>query len=139
MVESSSRIPAHLLVLLAVYCAASLVHFAHNAEFVSEYPNLPAWLTRSKVYLAWLAVTAVGVAGLVLHRLGFRTLGLLVIVAYAALGFAGLDHYWVAPVSAHTLAMNATIGFEVAAAAVLLVATLAHLLRSTMPRPRPRH
>jgi len=119
----------HLLALMLVYCLASLVHFAHNAEFVTDYPNLPAWLTRSTVYGAWFAVTAVGVAGVVLLRLGFRLFGLFVVAGYAALGFAGLDHYWVAPVSAHTLAMNATIWFEVAAAAALLVATLILLIR----------
>lgn len=113
-----------------IYCLASLVHFAHNAEFVSDYPNLPAWLTRSKVYLAWLAVTAVGAAGIVLLKLRFRLPGLVLIGVYAALGFAGLDHYWVAPVSAHSIAMNATIWFEVAAAAALLVAVVVLLFSS---------
>ncbi len=94
--NTSSRIPRYLLALLAVYCAASLIHFVHNAEFVSAYPNLPAGLTRSKVYLAWLAITAVGAAGIFVVRLGARLPGLLLIAAYAALGFAGLDHYWVA-------------------------------------------
>ena len=127
--QPSARIPAFLLVLLALYCAASLVHFAHNAEFVADYPSLPAWLTRSKVYLAWLAVTSVGVAGFVLLRLRLRVIGLLVIAAYALLGFAGLDHYWVAPFAAHSWAMHATIGFEVASAAVLLLATSLLLFR----------
>jgi hypothetical protein len=120
-----ARIPVLVLVLLAVYCAASLVHFAHNAEFVADYPNLPAWLTRSKVYVAWLAVTSVGVAGVILLHLRLRRTGLLLVAGYALLGFAGLDHYWVAPFAAHSLAMHATIGFEVASAAALLVATLA--------------
>jgi hypothetical protein len=128
-----ARMPALLLVLLATYCAASLLHFAHNAEFVADYPNLPAWLTRSKVYLAWLAVTSVGVAGVILLRLRLRVIGLLVVAGYALLGFAGLDHYWVAPFAAHSLAMHATIGFEVASAATLLVATLLLLFR---PMPR---
>ena len=135
MARPRSRVPAHLLVLLAVYCAASLIHFVHNAEFVADYPNLPAWLTRSSVYGAWLAIAAVGVAGVVLLQLGFRVLGLLVIAGYAGLGFAGLDHYWVAPLSAHTLAMNATIWFEVAAAGVLFVAAVAQLLRSGQHSP----
>ena len=39
-----------LAVLLLLYLAASLLHFVHNAEFLSDYPNLPAWLTRSQVY-----------------------------------------------------------------------------------------
>ena len=128
--QVSKRIPSYLFVLLGIYCAASLIHFAHNAEFLLAYPNLPAWLTPSEVWLSWLVVTAVGVAGLCFLRLGLRVLGLLFIAGYAALGFAGLDHYAVAPMSAHTLAMNATIWFEVVAAAVLLVATIALLFRS---------
>jgi hypothetical protein len=124
------RIPRYLSVLLIIYCGASLVHFAHNAEFLSEYPNLPVWLTRSRVYLAWLAVTAVGAGGVVLLRLGLRSPGLLLIAGYAALGFAGLDHYWVAPVAAHSLAMNATIWGEVAAAAALFVTAGVSLLRA---------
>ncbi len=127
--QPSARIPGYLLALLAIYCTASLIHFVHNAEFVSAYPNLPPWLTRSKVYFAWLAITAVGGAGILLLKSGLRLPGLLLIAGYAALGFAGLDHYWVAPASAHTLAMNATIGFEVAAAAALLMVTIALLLR----------
>jgi hypothetical protein len=130
MAQSSSRIPKYLLVLLIIYCAASLIHFAHNAEFISEYPNLPNWLTRSKVYFAWLAVTAVGAAGIVLLKLRFRLPGLLLIAGYAALGFAGLDHYGMAPMSAHSLAMNATIWFEVTAAAALFVAAVALMFRS---------
>jgi len=133
--QDPARVPRFLFVLLAIYCGASLIHFAHNAEFVRDYPNLPVWLTRSKVYLAWLAATSVGIAGVALLSLRFRLLGLLVVAGYAALGFAGLDHYWVAPLAAHSLAMNVTIWFEVASAAVLLAATLTLLLRSVRSPP----
>jgi hypothetical protein len=122
------RVPRYLFVLLAVYCGASLIHFVHNAELISEYPNLPVWLTRAKVYLAWFAITFVGIAGILLLKWGFRRLGLLLIAGYAALGFDGLGHYSLAPVSAHTLTMNATIWFEVVAAAGLLTATVALML-----------
>ena len=115
-----SRIPGYLFALVAIYCAASLVHFVHNAQFISEYPNLPASLTSSKVYLAWIAVTSVGAIGVALAGSGRHVFGLVLIAGYAALGFAGLDHYVLAPVSAHTLAMNATILLEVACAAVVL-------------------
>lgn len=125
----AAQVPVFLFLLLALYCGASLIHFAHNAEFIADYPSLPIWLTRSKVYLAWLAVTSVGAVGVALLRLRFRLLGLLVIAVYAALGFAGLDHYWVASLTAHSLAMNATILFEVASATALLAATLLLLLR----------
>lgn len=130
---SPTRLPRHLWLLLALYCVASLIHFVHNAEFISEYPNMPEWLDRLTVYLAWLGVTAVGIAGVLLFKWRLRLLGLLVIAGYAALGFDGLGHYSLAPVSAHTLTMNATIWFEVAAAAVLLAATALALL------PQRRH
>jgi hypothetical protein len=127
--HAPARIPGYLLALLAIYCGASLIHFVHNAQFISEYPNLPAWLTSSKVYVAWLAVTAVGATGVTLFKSGRRVPGLLLIAAYAALGFAGLDHYSRAPLWAHTLAMNATIAFEVTAAAVLFAVSVTLLLR----------
>jgi len=133
--RSSTRIPGYLFALLAIYCAASLIHFAHNARFISEYPNLPAWLTSSKVYVSWLAVTLVGAAGVALAMSGRRVPGLVLISGYAALGFAGLDHYSRAPVSAHTLAMNATIAFEVVAAAVVLAVSVTLLLRLVRAPP----
>jgi hypothetical protein len=113
--------------LLLLYAAASLMHFAHNAEFLAQYPNLPRSWSRGEVYLAWCAVTAVGALGFVLYRGRFHRLGLAVLALYASLGFAGLLHYTRAPVAHHSAAMNLTIGFEAMAAALLLwhVAALA--------------
>jgi len=109
--------------LLATYFAASLLHFAHNAEFIAFYPNMPAWLTRENVYVAWLAVTSVGVAGLVAARSGLGALGALLVGIYGALGLDGLAHYSLALCSEHTLAANLTIWFEAAAGVVLAVAS----------------
>jgi hypothetical protein len=134
-VQASEHIPSYFFALIGIYCAASLVHFTHNAEFLSAYPNLPAWLSRSEVYLSWLVVTAVGLAGILCLKFGLRTPGFLLIASYAALGFAGLDHYSVAPMSAHSLAMNATIWFEVLAAAALFAVAVALLVRSLRVRP----
>jgi uncharacterized membrane protein len=112
--------PVPLFVALLVYCAASLVHFVHNAEFLHEYPNMPEWLTRLGVYAAWIAVTVVGVTGFAIYKLRAPRTGLVLLALYAALGYAGLDHYVVAPASAHTFVMNATIAFEVVTATILL-------------------
>ncbi len=115
-----------LAVLGLLYAAASLIHFAHNAEYLNAYPNLPAWLTQYEVYGAWLCITAIGVLGYTLHHRGRTMPGLLLIGVYAAIGLDGLLHYGRAPFADHTAAMNATIQFEVALAACLLltVATL---------------
>jgi len=118
------KLPGTLLILMLVYGAASLLHFVHNAEFLADYPNMPGWLTRAQVYGVWLGVAVTGVVGYFLIRFGFELLGLMVIAVYAVLGFAGLDHYTLAPVSAHSAAMNATIWLEVVAAAVLLATTV---------------
>lgn len=110
--------------LLVAYCAASLLHFSHNAEYLAHYPNLPAWLSRSQVYLAWLMILAIGVVGYVLYRRAQRLIGLITLAVYAGLGFDGLLHYMRAPFAAHTAAMNFTIWSEAVAAAALLVAVL---------------
>jgi hypothetical protein len=128
------RTPRGLLWLLLVYGVASLVHFVHNAEYLAYYPNLPSWLSRGQIYAVWLGITAVGVVGYVLHRAGYRLVGLGVVAAYAALGFDGLLHYGRAPFGEHSPAMNFSILVEVAAAAVLLTYVLILMTRHVVER-----
>jgi len=120
--DASKHVPRALLILLLAYGAASFLHYAHNAEFLADYPNMPTWLSRTKVYVAWFGVTAVGVLGYLLVRRGYQLIGLFVIAVYATLGFDGLGHYTLAPVSAHTATMNVTIWLEVGTAALVLFA-----------------
>ena len=119
-----NHVPKILLALTATYFLTSLGHFSHNAEFICEYPNLPAWLTRAQVYAVWAAITSVGVTGLLLMRKKFMATGLLLMAVYAALGFDGLGHYVVAPIELHPLMANVTILSEVVAAALLLPVVL---------------
>jgi hypothetical protein len=113
-----------LLVCLLAFAAASLLHHVHNAELLHDYPNLPASLSRGRVYGAWLAEALLGVAGWFLLRRGYPKSGSALIAIYALIGFSGLAHYVLAPASAHTLVMNATIWLEVVMAAVLLAAVV---------------
>ena len=110
---------------LLLYLAANLLHFSHNAEYLSDYPNLPLWLTRAHVYLAWAGLAAVGVLGYALYRSGRHISGLFLLGAYALSGFGGLLHYARAPLESHTVTMNLTIWFEVVAATILLIGVLA--------------
>src|SRR4029077_6358949 len=59
-----------LAVLLFAYASASLVHPAHNAVFLAASPNMPAWITRPAVYVAWLGETMLGAAGYLILRRG---------------------------------------------------------------------
>src|SRR5262245_4218929 len=118
-----------IAIVTLAYALASLVHHVHNAEYLGAYPNMPAWLTRAGVYAAWGAVTLVGVTGYLLYRTRHARSGLVLLAVYAALGLYGLAHYAVASPAAHTLAMNLTIGCEVATALALAAAVLAEARR----------
>ena len=107
--------------LFGLYAGASLLHFAHNAEYLADYPNLPVSWSRADVYFAWCGVTMVGLLGYVLFRCGHRRVGLTALAVYGSLGLGGLLHYTRAPIAHHSAAMNLTIWTEVAAAAVFLV------------------
>jgi hypothetical protein len=128
-----------LALMLLIYGAASLVHFVHNAEFIADYPNLPRSWSRAGVYVAWAAITGVGLVGWLLVWRGYSMAGLALLAIYAALGLDSLGHYVLAPLSAHTFAMNATILLEVTAAALVLVEVvrqLAHLMSVRLGRAR---
>ena len=124
-----SPAPGILLALLLIYGAASLVHFIHNAEFLADYPGMPSSWTREGVYLVWLAMTLIGVVGWLLATRGFQVAGLLLVALYAVCGLDSLGHYLLAPLAAHTTAMNSTILLEVTAAALVLAETLRLLAR----------
>jgi hypothetical protein len=112
------RVP--LSTALIAFAAASLAHHLHNAEYLDEYPNMPAWLSRAGVYTAWIVATAVAVAGYLLLRGGYRIAGIVLLILYCGYGLNVLVHYALAPLAAHSAAMNLTIWLEAAAALVLL-------------------
>ena len=125
-----------LAVLLVLYGVASFVHFVHNAEFLSEYPNMPASWSRMGVYAAWVGMTAVGVVGWSLVARGVHITGLLLLVAYAGFGLDSLGHYILAPMASHSVAMNVTILVEVGAAALVLVEIAPLVARRLLLRER---
>jgi hypothetical protein len=123
-----------LFLLLALYAVASFVHFVHNAEFLADYPGLPASWSRGGVYLAWIGMSALGGVGALAVYRGRELVGLMLLAAYAALGMDSLGHYIVAPVSAHSLMMNATILLEVGAAALVLLEVTRRMFGLAMRR-----
>jgi hypothetical protein len=118
---SAAQLPKYFWALFAVYSLASLTHFVHNAEFIAFYPNMPKWITRETVYLAWLGIGCLGLAGLLMWRFKLLALGMICMGAYGALGIDGLAHYTLALCGEHTLATNFTIWFEVITGFVLLI------------------
>jgi len=124
-------LPRYVWILAATYFVASLAHFTHNAEYIAFYPNMPAWLTAEHVYLAWLAVTCIGGAALVLLRLGLQAAGIALVGLYGAFGLDGLAHYTLALCSEHTLATNITIWSEAVSGLLLLLVSAVVLYRTS--------
>ncbi len=118
-----------LFMLLLLFCACSLIHFVHNAEYVADYPNLPRTWSRMLVYQAWLGMTAIGLTGWLFYSRGYRIVGLLILAVYACFGLDSLGHYLLAPMGAHTMAMNSTILLEVTSAALVLVEVTRQMVR----------
>lgn len=131
-----SPFPRLVWALTAVYTAASLAHFTHNAEYIAFYPNMPAWITRETVYQAWLAVAGVGAAGILFACMGWAVMGAIAVGAYGALGLNGLAHYTLALCSEHTLGANLTIWFEVVSGFSLMVCATALAGRTAAKRRR---
>jgi hypothetical protein len=129
LAPTATQLPKYFWALYAVYSVASLTHFVHNAEFISFYPNMPKWITRETVYLAWLGIGFLGLAGLLMWRFKLFALGMLCMGAYGALGIDGLAHYTLALCGEHTLATNFTIWFEVITGFVLLIVASLWLAR----------
>jgi len=127
--KKMSIVASWLPALLLGCAAASLFHYVHNAEYLDAYPGMPAWLTPARVYGAWLGVTAVGVCGYFAFRAGHALGGLILLAIYGALGLDGLGHYSLAPMSAHSPAMNLSILLEAVTAAALLLAVVALMVR----------
>jgi hypothetical protein len=124
-----------LLIVLIAYCSASLFHFVHNAVFITDYPNLPGWITTAGVYITWIGITAIGLTGFLLIRHGKRLPGLIVVAVHGAIGLDGLGHYSLAPVSAHTIVMNLTIWLEAITATLVLIVVAGMMVNHFRNRP----
>jgi hypothetical protein len=133
LIGRSMRRAIILLALMTLYGAASLLHFVHNAVYIQDYPNLPKWITPLGVYASWCVIAMIGALGYWLYLKVSPAYGLMAVTICALLGFGALDHYALAPIGVHSIAMNATIIAEVSAASALL-AFIAYLL-TTSRRP----
>jgi hypothetical protein len=97
---------------------------------------MPMSLSPARVYCAWSAVAIIGLVGYLLYRRGQWLAGLLLLALYGALGLYGFLHDTLAPLSAHSWQMNATIWLEVGTATVLLTAVAQSITNRCRGLPR---
>jgi hypothetical protein len=116
--------PKYLWALTAMHGLATFAHCVHTAEFLAYYPNMPEALTPEMVYLAWTAMTVVGLLVVPLYMMGLGVLAAMCLALYGLLGLSGLGHYSLGALEEHTLAANLLImgqGFTGLALAVRAV------------------
>jgi hypothetical protein len=129
--EMTKHVDVRPLITASIaYAFASLFHHVHNATFLTVYPNLPPSLSVLGVYVAWAAVTTIGVMGFLLIRYKYLGAGLLTLAIYGACGLDGLAHYVVADFSMHSTMMHFSILAEVFTGVVLICVAIATALKA---------
>ncbi|HVR97376.1 MAG TPA: hypothetical protein VMW27_12225 [Thermoanaerobaculia bacterium] len=108
--------------LVALNIATTVLHYVDNIVFFHEYPE-PPWLTPGIVDVFWFFMTPVALTGLWLVRRDRRSMGSIVLLAYAGMSLLVLGHYRFAPFHTISWRIHAFIWLE-AAAAIALVAWL---------------
>src|SRR5437763_599084 len=96
---------------------------ALRVRMVEYTPGYTANHWCEKGYLAWLAITSVGLVAFVFLRLRVRAVAIPLLGLYGAFGLDGLAHYTLALCSEHTVMANVTIWSEAIAGVLLLFAS----------------
>lgn len=108
-----------LLSLLSLNVVATILHFADNFFFFDRYPA-PVGMHPHHVYIAWLLLTPLAVAGYVQYiRQAFRS-AYLCLCLYSMTSLGGVAHYFFGSVSTFSLKMHVLIWFEELAGYALL-------------------
>ena len=128
--------PRLLAALVAAHVLSSALHFADSAlRFDHYHDEAKLLLNPVIVVIAWFLQTGLGLTGLALQRRG-RAAGRPLLVAYGALGLAGLLHYLAPPAGGLHAEMQVLIGLE--AATGLALGLILVLTWKDEPRPSSR-
>ena len=75
--------------------ASSIVHYTDNYLAFDRFPNDGPGpdVTADSIWIAWVVLTAFGVAGYVLYRRGQVRRGSALLAVYSISGLIGLGHY----------------------------------------------
>jgi hypothetical protein len=108
--------------VLAASIVSTIGHYAHNLVHVDDYPQ-PDWVNHAVIPVAWVLLTAVGLAGYALFRRGRYASAAACFLVYSYTGVSSLGHYAYGGMSEFTAAMHVGIILDgVTGAAVLALA-----------------
>lgn len=94
-----------LLSLLIVSVVSTSIHYTDNFLFFKKYPQ-PEWITLPSIYISWIILTAIGVAGYWLYRNRRFWLAYVCLVTYSLTGLSSLGHYFYGAMSEFSAKMH---------------------------------
>ncbi len=97
-----------LIVIVLCNVLSTAIHYWDNYVHFDAYP-VPPWITPDRVWLAWVSLTMAGLIGLWLYGRQNYWLAYACLAVYALTGASTLGHYFYAPFSYFSAAMNAMI------------------------------
>lgn len=94
-----------LLSVLIVSVVSTSIHYTDNFLFFEQYPQ-PEWITLPSIYISWIILTAIGVAGYWLYRNRRFWLAYVCLVIYSLTGLSSLGHYFYGAMSEFSAKMH---------------------------------
>lgn len=91
--------------LLIVSVVSISIHYTDNFLFFEQYPQ-PEWITLPSIYISWIILTAIGVAGYWLYRNRRFWLAYVCLVIYSLTGLSSLGHYFYGAMSEFSAKMH---------------------------------
>jgi hypothetical protein len=112
----------HQKVLLFVLISSMIItsiHYTDNAIFVDKYPE-PAWFTTSGVFITWIIMSLIGIAGYWLYTQEQFWMSYLCLIIYSLTGLSSPAHYFYGEMSEFSIKMHAFIWTDVLAGSLVL-------------------
>jgi hypothetical protein len=109
----------NLLIVLIFSIVVTSFHYTDNAIFIDKYPE-PEWFTMSGVYVTWIVLTLLGIAGYWLYQQEKFWAAYLCLGVYSFTGLSSPAHYFYGPMSEFSFKMHTLIGFDVLAGTLVL-------------------
>ena len=81
-----------LRIVLGAAIVSTAVHYTDNYVAVDDFPQ-PGWVDRPTVLVAWIVLTAIGLAGYRLYTRGRLAPAHVCLAIYSYTGLSSLGHY----------------------------------------------
>jgi hypothetical protein len=107
-----------LLSIVVTNIIITSIHYTDNAIFISKYPE-PEWFTVLGVYLTWVILTVIGLAGYWLYKQEKIWLAYFCLIIYSTTGLFSPAHYLYGAMSEFSLKMHILIWLDAIAGATV--------------------